>query len=408
MSNYVVNFESNKYGGQQEEFLKQSNEIINLAVKKIQAATLEKKDLVQLFHETLAFFGEARHRIAIAHKTPKAELFGIRRDEKFQSIAYTTPLCGAYYEYNPRVLNVMQTHLKKMNHSLREFHQTELEVKEDKYLGRNFSMEFSILTETVKHMNKYHSYENYIRLCALIGIKPEAPEGEADVKDENGRLLPVCMNKLLSNREAMIVLKKKFPEEYKRLKLYLVILQMRFLAPHKKKSDWALTTLRLEVDGKMYAISQYLTWMYRDFKDDPVERMLNHSISTILHQDPFLIDAMLADIAKIFKKAIEWNGKDLNELMQDVALLEYEFAHSMPHSRGSGAIAEWIETAIFRFHGYHVRYNQKKMVTFEAYVSSLKQFVENYKTMIFLEKVQPQTPEADVKLAAHAPLGNAI
>lgn len=374
LSSFIVNNEKDKYGDKQTDYIARANATISHAVKSFQEAATAGKDLIKLFHETLAFFGEERHHIARDHKTEKAEYFGIRRDkEEFKGPCGMTPLCGCYREYDDRILPTIQANLKQMEHTFQEFQQTELKIQSDRYLNRGFSKEVSILTYDMMKNWSTSEREEYERICKLCNVSPKT-------KDEH-------LGTLSHNKEAMQTLKTKYPDDYKRLKLSIAILELRKQFPEERKSDWVFVTLRLEVNEKMYALSQYLTWAYRDFKTDPIERMTMHSLVTIIHQDPFLIDIMLDDIAKVFKRALEWDKKNLKDLMTTVALFEYEFAHSMPHLRGSGAIAEWFEVALFRYHGYNLRYNQKKMVTFEAYSSSLKEFVESYGSMVYLDNI---------------------
>src|SRR5262249_5593987 len=122
-------------------------------------------------------------------------------------------------------------------------------------------------------------------------------------------------------------------------------------------------------------------------REDPVEHMTGRSIVAILHQDPFLIEFMLNDIAKIFKRIIEWNSADIKTLKEDIALFQYEFAHDMTFTRGSAAISEYFEMAFYEYHGFKLSYNDEKMVNLEALTSSLKEFVQNYDSMIRLDKI---------------------
>lgn len=384
MSNYIYGLNPTKYGGKQHDFLAQSNLVIDTAVDNFCLAVKEGKDLTKLFYNTMELFGDTRHEIAKLHHTDDAFRFGKRRDQcgegelsKFYMCGMT-PLYDPYHAYNPPVIEMMQKHLKKMKHTNKEFQQVELKVAGEKCLDRNFSMDFSILTyDELKKWNTVN-YEKYEELCQLCGVAKTVKES-ASVED--------LLNGLCENMKLMEILKKKSPANYKKLKLNGLMSNMYGIRPKNKKSDWALVTLRLEINGQMFALSQYLTWMYRDYIKDPVERMKDRSVVAIVHQDPFLIEPMLKDISKVFKAALEWNGQDVKELINTVALFEYEFVHCMPHYRGDGAIAEWFERAIFRYHHYEVNYDQNKMVTFEAYTSTLKDFVEKYGKLVNITKI---------------------
>jgi hypothetical protein len=136
--------------------------------------------------------------------------------------------------------------------------------------------------------------------------------------------------------------------------------------------------MRLQVEGKMVPLSQYITWMCVDQEEDTIDRMTNESVSTIIHQDPFLIREMLQDVAKLFKEAVLWNRDkdDLKKLKDRVALIDYELSHAMPFYRGSAAIAEWIEMALYQYHGFTLRYLPEKLVNLEALTSPLHEFIQ--------------------------------
>jgi hypothetical protein len=158
--------------------------------------------------------------------------------------------------------------------------------------------------------------------------------------------------------------------------------------PSNLKSMYVLATNRLEVDGKLYAMSQYLTWMYCDYSEDPVDRMVKHSKVMVIHQDTFLIETTVKNIAKIFKESVLWNrDKDsLADLKNKVALLRYEFAHSMPFVRGSAAIAEWLEAAIYHHHGFtEFRHSKTSLTDLEALTSlTLEDFMKRYESTFLL------------------------
>lgn len=385
MSSYIIERDPNKYGGQQLSYVEQGNTIVAKTAETFHEAVESKRDLKELFHETLASLRDARHRIAVENKTEKADLFGARRDldPPFSGPFVITSLSDPYDEYNKSLLPVLQEHLSFMKHDLRSFDQTEWKIQLEKCLGRASSMEFTILSsETSKNWAFPLTSEGYKRLCKLCSVTPsEEPYTSSH------------FNHLIENKEAMLKLREVSIEDYKRLKNSLTILHIRTTYPKERKSDWVLVTMRSEIKGKMYALSQYLTWMYRDYKNDPVTQMTDRSIISIIHQDPFLIEPMLDDCAEIFKEAIEWDGADVKTLKDRVALLVHDFGHDMPLKRGSAAVGEWLERSIYRYHGFDLKYNPKKMVNLEALTSSPKQFIDNYDSIITLEKLEDSQVE---------------
>ncbi len=380
MSNYLIVRHPDRFGGQQQDYIEQINTIVSQTANAFRIAVESKADLIELFHQTLASLGTKRKQIALKHGTKNADFFGSRRDQKpFAGVCAFTSLTFPYDEYHKRLMPLFQKHVSSMKHDLKSFHQTELRIPSERFLGRESSIEFAILSgELAKQWALSFTVKEYQRLCELCSIS---------CSEKPGGSLLASYNDLVGNIEAMRKLREVSIDDYKRTVITQAILEFtpKF---EGKKSDWVLVTVRSEIDGKIYPFSQYLTWLYRDFQNDPVKKMKDHSIISILHQDLFLVDVMLNDIAKIFKKVLGWNGEDIKTLKNDVALFLYEFDHAMPFKRGTSAVSEWLEMAIYLYHGFNVTYNPGKMVNLEALISTPKQFAEDYDSMIQLEKLE--------------------
>jgi hypothetical protein len=102
----------------------------------------------------------------------------------------------------------------------------------------------------------------------------------------------------------------------------------------------------------------------------------------ILHQDIYLIEAMLKDLSKVFAELILWDGKDLQELKQKMGLFRYLFANAMPYIRGSAAIAEWYEHLIYKYHNVNFKYKTGVSIDCEALATpSLAEFISKLDSM---------------------------
>lgn len=394
MSTYIFERAPHRFGGQQQAFVDASNAIVQNAANLFRNAISSNQDLIQLFFNTLASFGADRKSIAVDHGTPGAKDFGVRRDSdaeewrggwlyNYFSPFAMTRLSGPYSEYNARLVSQIQKQLKTMEYDKAEFKQTKSQVNFDPCLGRDSIAEYSILTREINDWEKFFFTEkDYQRIYELCEV---APTGDS-------------IEPLLRNKDAMQKLWEKSPEYYRRIKLLTSKNDLKHTFPKERKSDWIHVAVRTQLNGKLRVFSEYLTWAYRDLVNDPVDKMMGRSIIAILHQDPFLIDMMLDDMSKIFKTTIEWNGKNLKDLKDQVALFRYEFSHAMPFRRGSSAVAEWFERALYAFHGMKVAYNPDKLVDLEALTSSLKEFVDNYDSMIKLTKLEENPSEPRVEL----------
>jgi hypothetical protein len=366
------------YGGQQECYLKNVAEIVSTTSAKISHAVAFNSDLSALFREILGELGAERNRIAREHGTKDAEHFGVyRHGETYIGSNFTTHLTGCYSEYNQKLLILMQKHLSGMAHTLREFQQTDFCKKENKTLNRNSSLDIKLLTtDTLSEWAFMPTINEFKRLAALCSVKISEDEFSQQIFET-----------FLTNERAMRDLKAKSPLDYRNLKIITAIQIARERSPEWKKSDWVLATRRLEVNGKMYALSQYFTWIYRDFVEDPIQHMTGKSVITIIHQDPFLIDDMISDIGKIFKRIIEWNKGSKETLQSDMALFRYTLDHTAPFQRGSAAVTEWLEASLYRYHGLHLSYTPGRMVNLEALCLPFPQFVAEYPSMIELHSL---------------------
>ena len=135
--------------------------------------------------------------------------------------------------------------------------------------------------------------------------------------------------------------------------------------------------ISITIDDTNYRLSKYFTCFVGSIDD-----MVADFEVIVIHQDSQWIEGFLEKISEVYQQAIQWTGY-IDSLMQMMALFRYEFAHCMPFHRGSAAIAEWMETAIYRYHGFeNFDYNPDKMVDLEALISNYDDFLLNYPSMI--------------------------
>lgn len=379
-SNYFFKKDPRRFGAQQENYLERVEEIVQTTVLRFKDACQSEANLSGLFDETLQIMGQARFEIAQAHGTENADLHGrLRRDNSVTSGIMHTSLGGVYQAYNDRLLHLIQGHLREMRHNLKSFDQTEKKIITPVCLGRKTSLDISILSkEKQMHWDFEYSKENYARICHQSSIKPL----------DSSHSLQECFNHLMT-LDVLAAIKKHSIEDYKRLKTTHLIRDI-YLRFEGRKSDWVMLTVRCEINGKMYALSQYLTWMYRTFNDDPIDFMttrIHPTVISIVHQDVFLTNDTLEDIANLFVEVLRWHGENKEELINLIGLINYLFAHAMPFARGSAAISEWIEMALYRFHGLNLEYNQTLSINMEALTLPLHDFIAKYPSMIKLSEM---------------------
>ncbi len=374
-SNYIYDKNPISYGKGNDFFQAQTHGILEHAVKVIGDNVEMQNDLEKVFFTLLDFFSTERQRIAQKTKTVDAEKFGRRRDsvEGVEDGYSYTVLSQKYEEYGGRMLALMQSKLSKMPHDLKGFKKPSLK-ETSKYMGRLSSFEIEVM-DIQKLVEK--GWHRNVDIQEIVKVCGDAP----DIKEKMKRLKTKRPG--LYKQDKMVFFLQAINNAFPSPKLLKIPgLEPRYIGKIENlKSHWVLATTRIQIGNKMYALSQYLTYMYLNHRSDPVERMSGKSKITTIHQDTFLVEPTLKEIAKIFKSAVEWDKSvnSLKDLKCRVGLMRYIFAHGMPTNRGSAAIGEWFEKSIYQHHGYEVPLSADGTVDLDALTSdSLSSFMEKY------------------------------
>lgn len=143
------------------------------------------------------------------------------------------------------------------------------------------------------------------------------------------------------------------------------------------KSLFVRAVVKQEVEGKLYQVCEYLTWMYRDHRTDPHQRMLKDSTVIVFHLDGRNIEhPAMDDLATLFAKAV----------LSDEKLLKYEVceyrkfqAFVMPVCRGNASITEWFEQILFNVHHLGINYKKEVHPDLEGFTTpNASEYHENY------------------------------
>ena len=383
-SSILYKINTNEYpGGDQNNWHAKSRQIVADGAQRFRLARNSKENLIELFHNTLAFWAECRRDIAVQQKSEHAERFGERRDgPNFLTIHDSTGLWPdtQFYSYNFPLLAIIQEQLGKMPHTPSGFQTTKAMSEQKPCSGRRCRLDVSILNNDNIQDWRHLSAAVVSDWCTLA--KLPIPAG---IEQE-----PLRVAKHLNVRETARALREASITDYVKLKIHSKTTSLagrlceKNLVQRGWLTDWVHVTMRLEVNNKLLALSQYLTWMERDDLNDPVDKMTGRAVLIIYAQDPFLIATTLDEIAKIFKEALEWDGQNIQTLKDRASLIQYTLSHTMPFQRGSAAIAEWFEKAIYLCHGYVLTYLRSPNMI--ALTSPLDRFVEAYDSIVKLEK----------------------
>ena len=380
------------FGYRQHDYLKRSRDLILKTKKSIQDAVKSKQDLSALFFDLLSLLAKERKQIAFDHETPAAKEFGVRRDsEGLSDLAYTYFAAG-YQEYGDRILILLKGLLSQMQRDQKRFIQKKYFAKSCA-LGCESSIELEVFeNEDLKRTNWFVPFAgttmpDYFPQ-ELINKRELSPEEEVQVF------------------QALTRLRKEEPGIHDRVSKSTLFMEMQrdCLSPIKVgqteelatwvgnpayfKSLYVIATTSFKINGKHLPLYQYVTWLYRDPEhpeEDLLDRMVKNSIVTVIHQYHWHLPEMLQEMASAFQKAVLWDRRDLFELKKLMALFRYGLV-CMPFARGTAAITEWLEAALYEYHGVQFQCDRDRMIDLEAYVHPFfSDFLEVYNSMYNLQ-----------------------
>ncbi|MBM3208432.1 MAG: hypothetical protein FJZ57_07545 [Chlamydiae bacterium] len=338
-----------------------------------------------------------------AHSSGSADPhhFGRKREYSTSNISYTILGDGKYKEYNSKLMKKIQSVLEGHIPIKGPLTKKNFTVNSS-FNNRRTKFEIQLYEnddiERLEWNRKIHS--NFSLAAKKIDTTLDVSRLDAIDFPENEEDLAICR----TFHKDQKIIKQEHPDVYThdRMGFALRGLNGTYPSPEKVftpegrfshlvgnskflKSIFVVSKVRCEIDSKSYCLSQHVTWTYQDHVTDPVKRMDDIPIM-LLHQDLYLIEDTLNEIDTIFQRAILWNKETgtIENLIEDVGTIRYLLAHSMPYIRGSAAIAEWLEEAIFRSHDLDMQRVPEKPGDLAALASpTLDVFMnEEYRTTI--------------------------
>lgn len=333
---------------------------VSSALNQVRVCVEENKSLTELFHQLLDLFGKSIRAYAAEQKFDVAKWYGAKRNEVGVGRVDCTNLHQHGF-FEKLMLTAWWCEMRTMNRDEKRFDDIKKEV-EDECEGRKSRFDIDIITPKCIQRQKWDIIPSHEELCQTVGSTPQGMPKKASEGEK--------LKFLAGNKTFMKTLKEKHPELYKRDKMSHALLQLAaefpstlmyaasvdggmvpIKNPANEKSVFIQGTSRLEVNGQLYALSTYLTWLYQDHKNDPLINMVPYSKILIIHQDPFLIEPMLKDIAHVFEQAIRMEKDKIGtDLKGKIGLFLYTFSHAMPFIKGTPEIAALFESIIYAYH----------------------------------------------------------
>jgi hypothetical protein len=120
---------------------------------------------------------------------------------------------------------------------------------------------------------------------------------------------------------------------------------------------------------------------------------MESGLITIHHQAPDLIQYSIEILERYFILTLASDNEE--DLKKNIAIFRFIFGHSAPYFRGSAAIAEWFEKAIYAYRGYESSYGEalsdehfKPTGDLDAYTVTLAEYITLYKERITLRDIE--------------------
>lgn len=374
-SRYVEsNGNINNYGGHraQEFYFRESERAVRDGIIKVNLHYNKKgpkKDVFWLVHD---LFVQRRRAIAFASNSEGKELYGVLRDKSNKvGKKGIVPVTCLYKGYAKLLKTHLVHYMKDMKRDFRDFQDRKC-FHRGEIRGVRWDLSIEIYSEKELRSKK----------LADIPTRQEMID-HCDDRDEEG---------LKVFREGRI---PKFSDN---LRWISSLYQAKddFPSPTRLldgtfegnttylKSLFLMATERMEVDGIMRVVGQHHTWMYQTYQSDIVERMVKYSECYAVHSDEIQVSDLMKGVASLFHRAISWthiydsenNLSNFDDLQFLVIQIRRIYGFCMFALRGGGAIGDWIEMTIYRFHGFfNVRHSDETLPAYEA-ISGLS--LENY------------------------------
>jgi hypothetical protein len=330
LSNYLDN-KGFSYPGGQKVYVQRAEEAIEAGMGMICSGVASGKDPRAIFFDVMRFFQTERRRFAEDFSDEDSHWFGKPRTDKGQPMYFVeTPLAFQYAEYNTVFMNQLKDVLKGMKRDSRGFCENK-SIRKETTLNREIKFEVEILdTFTILERTQEAGEQN---LQKVLKTKKD-------------------YTSIMADRDLIERLKKETPQVYQSVSLNVALTDFLVRFEGQLKKNVVLCTLRAEVNNKLYGMSRYVSSFDTDGTSDPIKSILQ-SPTAILHQDTFLIHDTLVEISKIFAEAVSWDSeKPVKDLKDRVALFRFMYSHCTPCVRGDGAVGDWLELAIYRYHGF--------------------------------------------------------
>jgi hypothetical protein len=335
---------SQKYGNNDLDYRKRTIEVMTLGSSAISKAKQKGTIDRSLFFKIFDIFCKTRSEMAAAYQLKNGGQFGRRRDEQGSMDHHFTIMDREYSACGKQIRAMMARHLSKLIQG------------QEVHLG-----------------NKDSQYHLRLLPHDLFTTYRSNVVDEGPNKSEHLRTWVMWKNLL-----------NEFPN-----------LAIAFALPEDVRPRFLLAEIRTRLGEKLIPTAYYCSILDMMHQDDP-SVLTNESLAQVMHMEKKYIKEGLDHLADLFSTAVNAEKKDL---LRAVGEFRFKFAMVTPLERGTCAIGEWFENALFHSRtGNFVNYTANRLVELEIFsIPYLPIFIKAYQEMISYEGIPSSTPAPSLK-----------
>ena len=338
---YSESHQPGRYGNNQQDYVQRSREIIQ---EKTEWLVKEgpKEGVFRSLYRSLA---AKRAEIAQVHQTEDAEDFGKLRQEdpsRYDTIGvYNTPLGGVNEQYEGKFKNWLGDQCcQKIEQMLDEFYENPESMNSAPFFEK-----------------KGNGYKVSVSMCPL-------QRTEKEKKDVDDLMSEFQATSPREEEQYLETWSKKCPDRYQGVLRanYKDIVVRCWKGVKRQLSTLLHVEILLEVSpGKFLSLGGQFMGMTR-----AIRGVTGTSHVSAIHQDLPWLKETEEYCEQLFIDILNWEPKDGEELlMQKIARFRFVFAYMMPSKRGDGAIGDWLEFILYRYHGYSIQHHPDCLPAFE-------------------------------------------
>lgn len=354
------------YGSNQEGYREASFAIIVELVDKMRSAKQEGRT-DSFLSDILPWLAKKRGELAKELRSDNSFLFGVSRDRAFYRLGINiTPLSGPFYQAaGKKFIDSLLFFIRKNDSQFSQYGESILRLVPGCF--------YSERTQSLERVSEFQ--------LSMYGSEDVLLMSQ-ELETRFDQMNPFSTNILLGGDEENAMFRAMENIEWTDVLCGIQFLKNGILQDKTENILYLVGTSFLEIQEILEPLSKLLLPVEIDRE---TKTLLTVYPPLVIHQRTCSTANMLRDLDKIGAEIFRSLGTaSIEEQIDLIGLLCYEYAHANPFVRGSAAIGEWIEIAFYRFLGLS-DFCQTSETTIDLEVFSsltLQEFITKYRNIM--------------------------